>query len=1216
MKTNFTYYILTVFLLLQCSFLTNTAKAQNCSSISITTTSSESRCISTGSINIRATGGSGNYNYKAEGPVVTPFTSSNVITGLEPGTYKVIVKDVAEDCEVSITNVVVSGSYQDPRFQLLKTNVSCAGNDGTISIDNFQYGRSPFTYTIIAPSPSHVGLTNTSGSFNNLLPGEYAVQLRDSCGGIQVRRVTIENYSWWFDKVALTKTSCTSLNAVITLKDSWGNYNNSSSSFNNFSYGYVTNPGDTTWMTPYNFTFSIGKKRSGVLVAKDGCGKIIPISWNVTSNDFPSVSSTVNTGSLTCTTFIPTITGQQNLTNPSYCLYEASNPGTPLQCNTNGIFTPVAFGSYCIRIVDNCYDTTITRCFTRAKPVPSVGLTLITNRTCSTFTASVSGQTNLTSPTYCLHNAADVEMECNSTGVFTSLPYGNYTIKVKNGCLDTTILRTFSAGRLIPTLIGVTQGQATCTTFTATVNGGANLIAPVEYCLYDDDGNKIACNTTGIFTGVNHGNFCVQAVTACNDSSNVVCFGSIIPKPQVDIAVDIDPTCTDFSATITGRTNLVNPTFFLVNSTTNTQVSQNQTGMFTGIPYGSYCINIKDGCYDTTIVRCFTATRPVPSIGSSILQTASACSTFTATVTGSNLTSPTYIVINAANARLDSNSTGVFTNLPYGSYCFEIKDGCIDTTMRRCATFSLNKTLTVTTTKTCDYGNTTLLVNFASINPPFNIFVYHPSGSLVYSTTTNNPSTSVSTIPGLSPGLQYKVKGVDNCGNADSVLITPETTKISRTISVKSKCPSSTWQDGSGDMSVTCSSNLYNVSPSIIKKDGVLVSLSYSSNTGNNYVFSDLGPGSYIVRYTMQNCGNYQYDTVTVAPYAFPNQNKSAVYQCNDGSFTLSADVTGGVGPYEYEIIGSQPETPSIIAAKQSGALFVINNGTTYSLIRLRTIDACGNAALNDVSVLPLQNIAIQSNSTCVFNEIRLTVDTIPNAVYSWYKKRSATDSTLLTNDLSYHIPFMHPSDIGTYVCKLSVNDECLTRLSYFELTGDCGHITLPAPVQLQGKKLNGANQLNWESKDPLAKEFVIERKSAQAPGFNTIGIVKSNGTGHYSYTDRQVTGSNNQYRVKTISRYGGYSNIIILSGSNTRLNVFPNPVTQQFFISEAGNVTLYDVMLINSAGQVIYSELWNTKERKQYIYKRTSDIKAGMYLLKIVNKADGTTTVHKLVFE
>jgi hypothetical protein len=243
-------------------------------------------------------------------------------------------------------------------------------------------------------------------------------------------------------------------------------------------------------------------------------------------------------------------------------------------------------------------------------------------------------------------------------------------------------------------------------------------------------------------------------------------------------------------------------------------------------------------------------------------------------------------------------------------------------------------------------------------------------------------------------------------------------------------------------------------------------------------------------------------------------------------------------------------------------------------------------------------------------------VDTIANAVYSWYKKRSATDSTLLTNDLSYHIPFMQPSDIGTYVCKLSVNDECLTRLSYFELTGDCGHVTLPAPVKLQGRKLNDANELNWESKDPLAKEFVIERKSAQAPGFNTIGIVKANGTGRYSFTERQVTGSNNQYRVKTISRHGGYSNIITLSGSNTRLSVYPNPVKQQFFISEAVKGTLYDVMLINSSGQVISSDLWKTKERQQYIYNRTSAVKAGMYLLKIVNKVDGTTTVHKLVFE
>jgi hypothetical protein len=59
----------------------------------------------------------------------------------------------------------------------------------------------------------------------------------------------------------------------------------------------------------------------------------------------------------------------------------------------------------------------------------------------------------------------------------------------------------------------------------------------------------------------------------------------------------------------------------------------------------------------------------------------------------------------------------------------------------------------------------------------------------------------------------------------------------------------------------------------------------------------------------------------------------------------------------------------------------------------------------------------------------------------------------------------------------------------------------------------------------------------------------------------------------------------------------------------------VYDVLLINSAGQVIYTDVWKTDQQEQYTYLRSSTIKDGFYLLKLINKTDGVTTVHKLLF-
>ena len=655
--------------------------SQNCSGLSFTYNSSESRCVATGSIALDVSGGSGNYNFKAIGPVTTPVTSSNIITGLAPGYYTVIVEDLNTGCSKQQDSIYVEGSYSDPRFQLIKTDASCAGNDGTISGMNQQYGRSPFTYTIIAPSPSNVGATNSTGNFSGLTPGEYAVQLRDSCGGVQVRRITIENYSWWFDSVSVVRNGCDLADVFIRIRDNKGNLNTTGSAFAGFLYGYAEN-GDTTWYGSKSFSVLLGTKRKLNIVVKDNCGNVHPTLWVLPDNLKPSLDS-VDLSNLSCASFSASVTGQ-NLTSPNFFLY--NNTGDLIASNTTGIFDNLSYDSYCIEAYDACYDTTIIRCFTANRPVPSVATSVsITNKTCSTFTATITGQSNLTSPDYFLYDENDVLISNNSTGIFNDLPYGSYCIKVRDACTGTIITRCFIATKPLPVLTGYSITGSYCNSFGVQVTG-TDLFG-AQYYLYDSLGNLITDNNTGIFDSLAYGKYCIRAVS-CGDTSNSICFTGSKPVPSIGPTVLItQKECTSFTASLTGQTNLTDPEYCLYDNN-DVLITCNSTGVFTNLAYGSYSIKVRDSCYDTVITRYFTQLRDVPSLNSTMQLLASTCNTVSFKVNGTRLTSPTYYLYDASNTLLESNTTGIFNNYPYGEYCVTVRDGCVDTTLRICQTFS------------------------------------------------------------------------------------------------------------------------------------------------------------------------------------------------------------------------------------------------------------------------------------------------------------------------------------------------------------------------------------------------------------------------------------------------------------------------------------------------------------------------------------------------
>ena len=750
---------------------------------------------------------------------------------------------------------------------------------------------------------------------------------------------------------------------------------------------------------------------------------------------------------------------------------------------------------------------------------------------------------------------------------------------------------------------------------------GDNL-SGAQYCLYDSEGNVVACNNTGIFEDVVHGSYCIKAVV-CGVTSNSVCLNTGAAVPAIDGTAKItNRVCATFDAEITGQTNLTNPLFELINTGTNEVIASNNTGIFTQIPYGSYCIKLTDGCNGTVINRCFTEAQLVPSLNATMQMSNTTCSTFTATVKGTNLFNPQYNLYNEANELVATNTTGIFDNLPYGRYCAQAIDGCTNTTMSVCQTFAMEYSMKLTTSKTCAIGTGTVTVSFTNGFAPYAINIYKPDGTLQQTASTNNSSISF-TLPALADGLTYSITATDNCGRADTEAIAPDHTVVTKSVTVVAKCPSAAAQNGSGNLIVSSTSNYKTkVTPRLIRRGTTSISKGASSISGNIYTFSDLEAATYVIEYTIETCSNKVYDTVTIAPYTYPSQGQSAVYQCDNNSISLNAEVAGGLGPYRYQIIGSDPQSPSIITAEQSSPQFNINTGTIYSLVRLRTIDACGNATLNDISVLPLQNVMIKASNDCFFQNVVLSVDTIENAEYQWFKKTGANDSVLLTTDLTYNLPFMYPEDVGTYVCKITVDAGCITRVASYTLDGDCGHEFLPGALQLKGAKAVGGNTLNWNAADVTTTTYTVERKTRQEAQYTVVAQVKA-GPGSvqkaYTYTDANSATATYQYRIKATTGTGKvtYSNTVILNGNSQAPLVYPNPVTSEVNISFSGQqATTYRIALHNTSGQAVYQTELKNITTSLYHYNRNPGLKAGLYVLKITNTATGETTHHKLIFK
>lgn len=272
----------------------------------------------------------------------------------------------------------------------------------------------------------------------------------------------------------------------------------------------------------------------------------------------------------------------------------------------------------------------------------------------------------------------------------------------------------------------------------------------------------------------------------------------------------------------------------------------------------------------------------------------------------------------------------------------------------------------------------------------------------------------------------------------------------------------------------------------------------------------------------------------------------------------------------------------------------------------------------------PLAPVLISPSTplTCFTDSLRLSVDTIANAVYAWYHKTSPTDSVLVSSTYWYFIPVITPQDTGLYVCHVSINNFCVNRSANYYLQNMCG-VVLPVQLTLKGQVLGDVNKLQWiTSNEEGIKEYVVERSSNAGATFTQVAAVYYKGSGtsnEYIYNDVMPGAGNNYYRLKITGSNGTfmYSNTVLLKNRDYHVIVYPSPVQQQLFINVANMPAgKYTIDIYNAAGLKVQTVNASTRQSSLIKISRLPAVKPGLHLVVLTNTATSTQRFVKVIYQ
>lgn len=164
-----------------------------------------------------------------------------------------------------------------------------------------------------------------------------------------------------------------------------------------------------------------------------------------------------------------------------------------------------------------------------------------------------------------------------------------------------------------------------------------------------------------------------------------------------------------------------------------------------------------------------------------------------------------------------------------------------------------------------------------------------------------------------------------------------------------------------------------------------------------------------------------------------------------------------------------------------------------------------------------------------------------------------------------------------------------------------------PLPVTLVSFDLTKSESkvyIKWTTSSETNSSYFDIERSSDARNWNVIGQisarVNANTSSVYDFTDMAPANGINYYRLKMVDldQTFSYSKIRSVSLEDSKVRIYPNPVTTQLNIDNAGSEQIQRVVLYNMTGMAVYSN--------EGVIRNSIDIshlKTGVYVLTITLK-------------
>lgn len=805
---------------------------------------------SDGIIVVSANGGTTNYQYNIGGANQTSNTFSNVSNG----SYVITVTD-ANNCTASTSTNLAPGNA--PIISnVSSSNVTCynAGN-GSIQITP-SGGATPFSYNLV---PGNV--TNGSGSFTNLIAGNYTITVTDanSCSVATTVQITVPNALAWAGSSNQVNAAC----------------NNGTSG----SISYQANGGTGTktyLLTPGNTSNTTGN------------------FINLSANTYTVTATDANNCTLTTLIVISQppalVLGQAQVVNAGCAggndgTANVSATGGTLPMNytlmpgninsSSGAFTGLSQGTYTITVTDSNNCTATTTVNISQPPALSITNIVVTSPSCTpgndgTITLFAGGGT----PGY-LYNIGGPNQSSN---VFNNIGVGNYVVTLTdtNGCKAAALVNVTAPNA--PVINSITNTSVSC-------NGGADGslqvnvtgVSPFNYNL--SPGN--ISNGSGLFTNLSANTYSIIVTDAlsCSAVSTVT-----ITQPTIvnwDSVNLVNVTCNNgnngsIQAAASGGTGTISYLLTPGNIT-------NTSGTFLNLIQGSYTIVATDAnnCTNSTTVN---ITQPPAIQFNTPTSTMVSCNGGSDGALGVTATggTPTFSY-NLMPGNI-TNGSGSFSNLTQGNY-----------------------TVTVTDANNCT-ASTTIQVNQPAVLQITNVAVVQPS------CVPGNDGMITITSNGGTTAYQYNIGGANqssnvfnNVGGGIYTITVTDANNCTATSIVTLSAPNAPSFTNTQSTSVSCFGGADGTIQ--VSALGSATPISYNLMPGNvnntSGSFSSLTAGTYTIIATDANgCSVNTVMGINQPSQLIWNGTSKTDVSCNGGNNgSIQTAAVGGTGAISYNLM-------------------------------------------------------------------------------------------------------------------------------------------------------------------------------------------------------------------------------------------------------------------------------------------------------------------------